>query len=340
MTATDKTVDVNTDNLDDFNDLLQGNAKPLEAVDPEDTEDELEETSETPSATDDASDEAEVEESDEDEESSDGDETADDQDDEEEEAKPQPRKRKPARERISELTRRLREAEDREAAALRKLQERETSADTDRKDDSPAPTGAPDPDELLPNGEHKYPLGEFDKQFIADFTRFTVEQQTAEARQKAEVERTQREAEAAERELLSSWDEKLEDAEDRMPGFHEKIADLESDFRDLDPNYGKFLATTIMSMEYGPDVLAYLADNPKVARSIVNSGPTMATLALGRIEAQFSVSESKQVEREKVVVSTSAPPPPVVRTKGSGTGRVIADDTDDLEAFEKKFFKK
>jgi hypothetical protein len=54
--------------------------------------------------------------------------------------------------------------------------------------------------------------------------------------------------------------------------FREKAVELEDTFRDLDPSYGKYLATTIMSLDYGPHVLDYLADNPDEARNIVASG--------------------------------------------------------------------
>lgn len=89
-------------------------------------------------------------------------------------------------------------------------------------------------------------------------------------------------------------------------------------------------------MEKGPEVLYYLSNHPEEAISIVNSGAQRATLALGRIESRFLQNE-QQAPKIKV---TQAAPPPVARARGTnGAFIAVAPDTDDLEAFEKEFFK-
>ncbi len=113
--------------------------------------------------------------------------------------------------------------------------------------------------------------------------------------------------------------------------------ELENVFVNLDPQYGNYLASTIMSLENGPDVLYYLATNPDVAEKLVNSGPLAATVGLGRIEASIMAETEKKTKKVKV---SDAPSPPPQVTRGTGTKIDIPDDTDDLDAFAEKFFKR
>lgn len=319
-------VDVDTDNLDDFSDTFFGKAKVAE---PE-VED-VEEVSETPSATE------EVEESTVDE--ADGDDAP--ADDEDEDEKPsQAKGRKSARERIDELTAKARQAERRADAAERELAAAKVQTPANEKEVRQAPealdTGAPTPDDVLENGDLAYPLGEFDPKYIRDLTRFTIRQENEVARKEDEQARQNEALEQEERVLVQEWTVKLNDAAERLPDFREKVAELEDTFSDLDPNYGKYLATTIMSLEFGPEVLDYLADHPDEAQTIVAAGPTRATIALGRIEARFASGD--EVEKGKVVTTQAPPPPP--KNKGSHGKVSVAADTDDLDAFEKQFFSK
>lgn len=333
-----KTVDVNTDNLDDFSELLLGTAKPAE------TEAEIEETPETPSATDDSSEESDPEESAEPEEAN-GDDTPDteDEDPEEDEPKEAPKSkgRKPAGERIKELTARAYEAERRADAVERELEKlrapKDAPADPVQRAD-PIDPDAPHPDTILENGDPKYPLGEFDPTFIRDLTRHTIQQENETIRKADETRRANEDQDKAEKALLNAWTEKVTKAAERLPDLAEKVVELESSFTDIDPGFGQYLAATIMSLDYGPDVLDYLADHPDEARAIVAAGPTRATIALGRLEARFIAAEDSDEEVEKGKIVSSAPPPPPKPNKGSG-GRTVSADTDDLDAFAKQFFK-
>lgn len=334
----DSNVDV--DDLDAFSSTFFG-SKPAEVK--EDNE-----VTETPSATEEAETpvEAEVEESTSEEDDGD-DAPAEDEtpEAEEEEAEDTPifkvKGKKSIKERINELTRAAREAERRADALARDLEaaRSQKSEPKPRQDAPKLDANTPDPDETLEDGTLKYPLGEFDKTYIADLTRFTIRKEMEQERAQDQVNRQNEEMARAETELQAHWSEKLDTAAERLPDFKEKVVELEDTFRDLEPNYGKYLASTIMLLEYGPDVLNYLADNPAEARKIVNSGPTQATIALGRIEARFVAG--KEVEREPVVqaaVQTQAPPPPP-RTRGSGGKAGVPADTDDLDAFSATFFK-
>lgn len=209
--------------------------------------------------------------------------------------------------------------------------------------ETPKPTQAvvedePDPYSLNEDGTEKYPLGEFDPQYIRDLTRFSNEQWHAKNEARKAEELANAEVAKAQTELKNEWNNKLETVQERYPDFREKGQNLIDTFSGISQAYGEYLSTTIMSMEYGPDVLYYLSNHPEEAHAIVNSGATKATIALGRLEARFSdFNEEKNKPRPKV---SQAPTPPP-SNKGSAVSRPeIEDDTDDLDAFSKKFFKR
>lgn len=278
------------------------------------------------------------------------DDTLADEDDEEQDGEqaeeiahePKPKKNR-FQERIDELTTARREAE-REAAKLRadfeevKKQLEKVNGKTD-----PTPKtsddGRPKPDALNEDGSAKYELGEFDPQFQADLVTHLFEQKQKEMETKA-AEQAEEKAIQAQREALEAgWNEKLGPAQERYPDFMDKGQQLVDSFDGIDQAYGEYLTATLMSMEFGPDVLYYLANNPDEAKKIVNSGPTKATVALGRLEAKFADAElEKQKARPKV---SKAPPPPSHRNKGSAAAVVdVPDDTDDLDLFSQKLFAK
>lgn len=333
MTDSD-TVEV-TDNLDDFSNEFFGKTPVSDKVETEESE-KVDETSEiTPSAT----------EGKESEESKDSDETdaleGEDEtveDEKEDKSLFKTRGRKTAKERIQELTRQ-REDERRRADDLaRALDEARRVPKVEDKKTETAEDGSPSPDTLLEDGTAKYPLGEFDPNYIRDLTRFTIRQETEAVRKQEAEDQARKQTEVAEKALANSWTEKVKAVAEELPDLSTKAVDLEDTFRDLEPNYGQYLASTIMSLDYGPHVLDYLADHLDEAREIVASGPTRATIALGRLEAQIAFGKkSDKVEKGKV--RTSAPPPPPTN-RGSSSRNGVSPDTDDLDAFEKVFFTK
>lgn len=307
---TEAFVDVNTDNLDEFNDLLQGKAKPIEEV--EATE---EKTTEEPAENLEAQEE---------------------QESKDEEAEPQKPKSR-FQERISELTRAKKEAEARAAEALAQLE----AYKSDKKTvDAPVKTSeavqddTPTAEDVNEDGSPKYPLGEFDPAFIRDLTRYTIKKEgEAEAIRQEEIRKAKQEQAQAQA-LQETWQEKLNETVKEKPDFIEKAQTLEETFRDLDPSYGDYLAQTIMSMEAGPEVLYYLANNIEEAQEIADLGAVKATIALGHLEAALTV-QSKQKDTIKV---SAAPEPPVLVNKGTRGSVPISADTDSLDDFEKLFF--
>lgn len=200
----------------------------------------------------------------------------------------------------------------------------------------------PTPDDLNEDGTPKYDLGEFDPKYIRDLTRFTMEQERERVKQQLAEESTNQEQRKAQEELATKWNAKVEAATSEYPDFMEKGQELLSKFNGLDESYGQYLSTLLMSMDKGPEVLYYLSTHQEEATAIVNSGAQKATLALGRIEAQF-LKPAEQEQPKTVVKQTKAPPPPPAQARARGSNGAfisVEPDTDDLDAFTKEFFAK
>lgn len=277
-----------------------------------------------------------------DDEDQDEDEDEDYEEEDEPEPKPEPKKNK-TQLRIEKLVAEAREAERRAEALEKRLAELEASKE-EAKDEAPKglreqlPENAPDPDAKNNDGEPVYPLGEFDPNYIRDLTKFTIEQERTEARRIEQEEKQKAEIEAAQQEIQTNWLSRLEEAEKEIPDIRENITGLTEAFGDLEPAYGDYLATTIMSSEYGPQIMNYLSQNIGEAQAIVASGPAAATLALGRLEARLMKPVQDEPKRNKKV--SSAPTPPEKRSRGAQGKFTTAPDTDDLDAFEREFFKR
>ena len=329
-------VSPDTDDLAAFKDLFFNNRKE-ETVEEEIQEEVSENDAEEDNALaieneDQVEDETETSEEDEDEDLA--------EDEEEEEVK-KPRKNR-AQERISELNGKFREQERRADDLQRKLDEVLAKLDGNKTTEKPVEVkenGEPQPTDLLEDGSEKYPLGEFDPQYIRDLTRFTLNQEREALKAQEEAARQQDEINRSQLQLATEWNGKLEEAiETKYPDMREKNAELQEAFVDLNPTYGDYLASTIMSMDYGTDVLYYLANNIDEAKRIAASGPAKATVALGRLEARFALQAEEQKDRKLKV--SKAPTPPERLNKGSSVAKTIAPDTDDLAAFKELFFRR
>lgn len=250
-----------------------------------------------------------------------------------------PPKKKTVQDRIDELVKQ-REDTKRDAAAeiaaLRK--EFEAKLEALKPTQPVQKTAEPTPDAENADGTPKYALGEFDPAYIRDLTRFTLAAEREQANAQAEEQRQANEQNTRDQALQSNWNEKLTAAVETYPDLKEKGQKLLDGFANLNEGYAGYLATVLMTMDFGPDVLNYLSDNPAEANSIVNSGATKATIALGRIEAKFSEAAAlKSVAKPKV---SNAPPPPAATARGTAGGsKTIAPDTDNLDDFASIFFE-
>lgn len=258
---------------------------------------------------------------------------------EEKDEKPEPKPKKNRfQERIDELTSKAREAERERDALITRLEKLEQTEKPIPKSKVEESTG-PSPDDKNEDGSDKYALGEFDPFYIRDLTRYTLATEREALKVQEQQEAARQEVTNQRAALQADWESKLGPAKERYPDFHEKGDKLITSFDGLDQAYGEYLTATLMSMEYGTDVLYYLANNPSEAKKIVESGPAKATMSLGRIEAKFAFAEEeKQKARPKV---SKAPTPPAHVNKGSAVSlSEVPDDTDDLDAFSSKFFVK
>lgn len=337
VTESNDDVGINADDLDAFSNEFFETGPKAEEVPSEDVPSETldEPGDEDAPETDDETDVGEAEEP--------TDEVEDDEPEEETKLFKVKRK-KSVGERIREVTAARHEAERRADDLERRLAEIEQSRATEKVEEPRAKPAAdlegdaPDPDEQLDDGAQKYPLGEFDPKYIRDLTRFTIAKETEAARARESSEREAAQMHEAEQSLHNHWTEKLAAVDPELKaGLEASAPVLEDTFRNINADYGKYLSSTIMAMEYGPQVLHYLASNISEAKRIVASGPTAATIALGRIEARFDTP--KEPSNERKVRETKAPPPPPTN-RGSGGKFSVAPDTDDLDAFEKAFFSK
>jgi hypothetical protein len=256
---------------------------------------------------------------------------------------PQPKGKKSAKDRIDQLTADKWELR-RELDLLRsQMEQLQTGKPEVKQDEVPAlretlPADAPSPDALDKDGLPIYELGEFDPQYIRDLSKWSVTQEMNAAKEKAAQEAQQAEIARAQTELTQVWETKLEKAEEVIPDIRESIGDLVEVFKDVPPQYGDYLAGTLMSLDNGPEIMHYLSQNIGEAQKIVASGPTAAALALGRLDAQLqSVKTSEEKRNTKRVSEASAPPENRVRGKGGQFS--VRPDTRDLAAFKREFFK-
>lgn len=257
-----------------------------------------------------------------------------DEEDEDEVPAEKPKKVNRVQERINELTARAREAE-RALEALKQEQAKKQDEKPPSSQDKPeaSVSAGPDPDAKNPDGSDKYPLGEFDPSYIRDMARHTIDQEWKARKEQEEAEQAQASEKQAREDLHNQWLEKLTPVTEQHADFLEKTIELETTFEGLDTGYSDYLVQTIKSLDHGPEVLYYFANNLEEAQKFVQMGPLQATLALGEMNAMFKGNTRKETK------VSSAPPPPQV-TKGAKTRTTVSGDTDDLDAFANVFFTK
>jgi len=253
-----------------------------------------------------------------------------------------PPKKKTVQDRIDEVIRQReeirRDAEARLEAQKREFEARIAALEKPVQPTQVAQTGEPTPLDKTADGTEKYPLGEFDPQYIRDLTRYTLETERNQVNQRAQEEARERQMQEQRIQLQTGWNSKLETAKQNYPDLIEKGQTLINRFNNLEPAYSQYLTDTLMEMDHGPEVLYYLSSNQDEAINIINSGAKKATIALGRIEARFADAAAQKLAAKPKV--TKAPTPPAVRARGTNGAYIsVAPDTDDLEAFTREFFR-
>lgn len=330
-------------NLDDFaTEFFGGNEVAPDSAKSEEVEETDEEVSDAPT-----NDDTQSEAPDEEEEADLGDDDSATEDTEEPEADDSPKKTR-FQKRIDELTAKSRESERQRDADRASYEARiaaleaKLNQNTNTEDKPTKATGPvePTPNDKNEDGEDKYPLGEFDPNYLKDITKFTIEQEYAQREAAKQQEAAEARRTAEKQELENSWTEKLTPARERYPDFNEKGAELIGTFDTIDEAYGEYLQSALMALDNGPDVLYYLANNLEEADRIVKSGPMRATAAFGRIDSMFTDQvETPQTPKRKV---SKAPTPPPAN-KGSSVAKGNIDpssDGVDLDALARELAKR
>ena len=265
-------------------------------------------------------------------------------DDEPEEEVVEKPKKKTAAERIAEVVAERNAEREEKRQLLARLEALEASKV--KTEDTPTPAtanelAAPDPDARNEDGSLKYPLGEYDPLFLKDNVNYLFAEKQRELEAKTVQENTIQERVK----LQSTWDAKLAEAEktEEMADIREAGAVLISELQDtLDPQFGDFLATTIMSLDQGPEVFYFLASNPDVAKAIAKQDAIHATIALGGLNERIRFDKQTQEtgNTKKPPRVSQAPEPPQTVNRGNTATFDVPDDTDDLDAFADKFYAK
>ncbi|QDP50598.1 MAG: hypothetical protein Tp1125DCM00d2C21254131_39 [Prokaryotic dsDNA virus sp.] len=357
MSTENNNVETNDVNLDDFAvELFGGSEAAPDNAKSEEVEEEDTEVSNAPQDDDTHSEGSEDEPNSEDNddlatEEDESDEGTRDESDDDEDGKP---KKTRFQKRIDELTAKAREAEREkeatEVALKARIEALEAKLGQDEKPEDKSQKAdelvEPKPTDKTEDGEDKYPLGDYDPQYLKDLADYSFEKKFAAletSKAEKEQERIKKEqdikAEAEKQALQESWTEKLAPAQERYPDFHEKGEALVSTFDGIDASYGEYLSTALMALDNGPDVLYYLASNPDEAQSIVESGPMKATVAMGRIDSMFAAKEEAKKSAPRKVSKAPSPPP---ANKGSSVakGSINPSDGDvDLDALARELAK-
>lgn len=353
-TDTDDTQTVVTDDLEKFESEFTGRAKPAPAADDAGDADEGEGEDTGDQGEGDDADEGAVN-GDQDGDAGDEEEGEGEEDGKDDKRKPN-KKRLSARERVQQAVTRQREAERRAEAAEAEAERLRAGGGQDKDEAGDKPVQRQGGGEFKPSAEltpenakrvgeepdpEKYELGANDGEYLADlathraYKRMVLDQQQAEetAAHNASIE--------AQQQAAQDWTEKKAKALEKYPDYHEKVTEA--------GRAGKWACTPVMGeaireSDVGTDIAYHLATHPAEAQRIAQLSETGQARAIGRLEMQFEEEETpkkadKPAEGRKRKIITDAPEPAAGRARGAGGTFETPDSTDDLDAFERKFYK-
>lgn len=229
---------------------------------------------------------------------------------------PKPPK-KTAKERIDELTWRLRETERREAALL----DRFTAGQPPATAPQASATTADDDPEPSPD---EYVYGENDLAYVKDLARYEARQEF-----KALQSQTARQTEA---ERIKSIHAQREAAfKAKAPDFDEVVV--------AGGQQGKWVCTAdmaeaIRTSEAGPEVAYHLAKNPDEAARIAALSQVAQIREIGKLEAKLAIPAPAPAPAAKTITSAPEPAPALRGTSGQFK---VGPDTSDFSAFEKAY---
>lgn len=250
---------------------------------------------------------------------------ADEGEENEEDGKQKPGK-KPASERIRELNRLLKEERRRNREIESRIERIEKGLPAEEKGDKPVEEKvAPDPNDL-----EKYPLGALDDRYIEDKLDFLADKK-AEEKLNRTLQRQQEEDQEAESlrvltELRQKADTLTDKGTDLFEDFEEKVVT-----RAMQGAFPLSQETfeACSEAEHGAAILYALATDTKEAERVAALSPYQQMKYVAEKDAEKAGKRSKR--------TTQAGDPPSNVPRGSRGKFEVADDTDDLDAFGKKF---
>lgn len=286
--------------------------EPIEEFnDDAETETEVNETPEADEESPEVNDEAEDADSEDD--SDEG------EDKEESRAKPKPKKNS-VEKRIKEYTYLARQAQREAEAAKRELEQIRAQISNPAQEEITPPNA---------NNKEKYPLGEFDDQYIADREEYLL----AKAEQRAYNKLNEsRQAEAA------SQEEKIlrEKVDNVALAGNEKFEDFEVSVQNALTAYppDKGALGVLLDDPMAADVLYHLSNNPGVLQRITAQPPMAQAASLSRLSAWLETrQEGEKKAKQKISKASSAP----IRNRGSSGKFKVRPDTNDIDAYVRQY---
>lgn len=221
-----------------------------------------------------------------------------------------PKPKKTAKDRIDELTWRLREAERREATLLDRIGGKQAPAQeahTETQGD-----GRPDPE--------AYEGGAYDPLFIEHLTDWKAEQAV-----------NRRMSEREERQTVETQFQAFKAKTDEL--FPEGESEGFVAFRQY-PKVTPTMTEVILSSDIGPKLAEHLGDNPREFQRLSGLSPALQARELTLLETRLAPPKADAKPTPK---TTTNAPEPAPQARGSGGQFKVSGDTSDFAAFEKQY---
>lgn len=228
--------------------------------------------------------------------------------------------RKPPSKRIHELTAKYRE----EQRKAQELEARIAQLEASR-------VAAPQTSAEAPNPE-AYEYGAIDERYLNDLVQFRTQEALKSYIETAKQEQQQQTQQQAELKQIEEIRSKAESLLEKGSNIHEDYdavvleAGMRGEWALEQPTF-----EAASEAEYGAEILYALANNPSEANKVASLTPIQ--------QARYVFQKDSELAARKNVRTTKAPTPPGNPVKGASGRFEVSPDTDDLDAFEKVFFK-
>jgi hypothetical protein len=180
-----------------------------------------------------------------------------------------------------------------------------------------------------------YRYGELDPQYMQDIADYRADLRIEAFRKElAEQNQAAQQATAAQREAAAL----REKAEQVTQAGSSKYADFNEVVVQGAQNQEWTLTKEMFELaaetSVPADVLYHLASNPEEADRVATLPLAQQALWFGRMEAKLATPDTPPARK------LTQAPEPMASVRGSGSRATVPDDTDDLDAFSRKFFKR